>query len=323
VVEINAGLVGFGYWGQKLFREFTADPRFRISKVVVRHPKTLANALETSLLSSDLETILLDSAIQAVIVATPVKTHYEIGLQVLDAKKDLFMEKVLAATSSEADELKQLAEANGCRVLVDYTFSFSQALQEMKRLVDEQAIGSVKGAFLTMRQLGRFNSSDVFTLLGSHMLAVLDRFFPIQQLSFYRIDTLIRDGITESGAILFRENLETSTGFAGVIQISLNHPEREREVTLYGDSGTISCDLTGDSPLRLTQYSVDRDSSDRPHCLELKNYTEFHNEQGIQNSISAFYELLNGRRESNLATAVMINKILDSFMDGGQGQLPY
>lgn len=308
-------LFGYGYWGKKLYQEFSSHPGFKILGVNVRNPNKFTQDDEVQRLVRSASDIFSDQQIDAVVIATPVQYHFEIGKQTLNTDKDLFIEKTLTLRETESIELLRLANQKGKKVLVDYTYSFSPVIKKIKEFVDHGELGLVEYIDVWMAQLGRFNQSDVYTLLGSHMLAVVDRIIPVKCLDFYKIDMLFRNGIVESGAIPFKKKDEVtltniSPRFKGMIRISLNYPSKERKITILGSHGTFTYDLLADQPLACTKYEVNRSISEHAFNININRFADLVETKGLQNAVSVFYNLLLTGQGSNLETAVVIDRIL-------------
>lgn len=311
---IAIGFVGFGYQGRRLFSAFSADRRFRVTKVMVRHPETLVAELGWSMLTNRIDEITNDKMIDAIVVATPLTTHYRIASYILSFKKHLLIEKRLTTNLRESSEILHIAAKNQCKVLVDYKLALSPAMDIVKDLVEAGNIGLVQGVHLTMKQLGRFNDSDVYTLLGSHMLAVLDRISPLNGLQFRCEDLIVRDGITESGMILFTDKSSPLNVLSGVIDVSLNYPDRERRITLYGNRGTISYDFGDSKMLKVVHFVVDRGVSDQPLSLKSDTMVVTQSRSDLQNVVSYFFDLLSDKKQSNLASSMEVDKILEALI---------
>ena len=183
--KIGIALIGCGYWGSKLQRYIQDSSAFDL--------KYVCNS------KSNLE-VWKDKDVSAVIVATPNETHYEITRQALLHRKSVMCEKPLALTEAECLELKMLTARNlsnsnrDLELCVEYTHTFSKALQRAKELIDSGMIGKVLGIEMATKHLGRFGGGSVYWLLGSRMLAVLDMFVPLNTLGFWADDLVVYDG---------------------------------------------------------------------------------------------------------------------------------
>ncbi len=133
---INIGVIGYGYWGPNLVRNFMELTRANVSAVVDVDPKKLEivtrrfPAIKTS---TNFQDLLRDSSIDAIAVATPVHTHFELGMAVLKAGKHLWLEKPMTESSLQARKLVDEAEKRKRVLLVDHTFIYTGAVRKMRR----------------------------------------------------------------------------------------------------------------------------------------------------------------------------------------------
>ncbi|NIS77726.1 MAG: Gfo/Idh/MocA family oxidoreductase, partial [Deltaproteobacteria bacterium] len=122
---INVGVVGCGYWGPNLIRNFRAQAGCDVKRVCdldverLRHMKNLYPEVETTTEFSDL---VEDKEIDAIAVATPVNTHFELAMKALEAGKHTFVEKPMAMSTSECDEMNRLAAEKKLTIMVGHTF---------------------------------------------------------------------------------------------------------------------------------------------------------------------------------------------------------
>ena len=258
---------------------------------------------------SDLELVWSDPGIRAVVVATPNATHYPIVRSALQHDKNVLSEKPLALKVTECEELKQLAAQRNLALLVEYTYTFSKALQQAKELVTAGEIGQVLGFEMAVRHLGRFKGGSVYWLLGSHMLSVLDMFMPISDTSFKRTDLVTFDGEVETGVISFELN-RTS----GQIVVSLNYPGKETKVTIYGENGTITYNPVSPPALQMEKYervpwTV---ASELPRVHNDYSFDEAHN---LRYAVTYFQDVIEGKAKSNADRAVEITRILQALQE--------
>ncbi|MBN3033813.1 MAG: Gfo/Idh/MocA family oxidoreductase [Candidatus Saganbacteria bacterium] len=236
--RIRLGQIGYGYWGQKLHRYFTSHPGFELTKVAVRDAAKERGKAAIRLTTA--EDVLTDRNIQAVIVATPVATHFELAGKVLAAGKHLFCEKTFTETAAEAERLKVLADSQGLKIMVDFTFTFSRGVRNMVAAARSGQIGSLVSASFEMGQPGRLKPEGVYLTLGSHMLSILNMLAPLHEFSFSSSDTSTQKGVAESGLIFFTHN---SLPFNGLMILNLHSPDKTRKIEIYGSRGAAGYDM--------------------------------------------------------------------------------
>jgi predicted dehydrogenase len=175
---ITVGVVGYGYWGPNLVRNFADQPDCRVghvadlsadrlAQVTRRYPGTKASTAAADLLA--------DPAVDAVAIATPVSTHFELGMAALRAGKHVLIEKPLAATSEQAERLVDEAERRGLVLMVDHTFVYTPAVQKMRELVEAGELGDLYYYDSVRINLGLFQHDvDVLWDLAVHDLSIME-----------------------------------------------------------------------------------------------------------------------------------------------------
>src|SRR5690349_10548343 len=139
MAAITIGVIGYGYWGPNIVRNFFSTDNCRIKYVADERSERL------TLLGKNFPSItglnkagdiFNDNTIDAVVIATPVFTHFDLAKKALEKGKHVLIEKPLASTVAESEELINLAEQKGLTLMVDHTFLYTGAVQKMKELID-------------------------------------------------------------------------------------------------------------------------------------------------------------------------------------------
>jgi predicted dehydrogenase len=175
---IGVSVIGYGYWGPNLVRNFSglATARVvsccdasseRLGKVKLAYPN-----LETT---TQFEDVLNDPAVDAVVIATPVKTHYEFARKAMEHGKHVLVEKPIAASVAEAESLLDVAAKRNVRLMVDHTFVYTGAVRKMKELVDGGELGDLNYLDSVRINLGLFQRDvNVLWDLAPHDIAIMD-----------------------------------------------------------------------------------------------------------------------------------------------------
>lgn len=148
---VHVGVIGAGYWGTKLIREYlSAEHRggVKLAMICDSSHSTLLSCKEKvnvddELLTSRVEDIIEDSNISAVHIATPNHTHYSLARMALEAEKDVLVEKPMTINSTEAYELVDLAASLGRVLNVGHIFRFNSALHKAREILQAQEIGKI------------------------------------------------------------------------------------------------------------------------------------------------------------------------------------
>jgi predicted dehydrogenase len=175
---IGVGLIGYGYWGSNLLRNLINNRAFEVVAVAdaserrrmeVHRHHVAVRSLETA------EAVIALPEIDAVVIATPVATHYEIARLALEERKHVLVEKPMCASSDEAQHLVQLAKARKRVLMVDHTFLFTGAVQQIHTIVDHGDLGRISYVDAMRINLGPFRRDvNVLWDLGPHDLSIVD-----------------------------------------------------------------------------------------------------------------------------------------------------
>lgn len=143
---INVGVIGYGYWGPNLVRNFSENPETTVSWVcdvnasALKAVKGRYPQVKTTTRYKD---ILEDSDVQVVAIATPVSTHYKPAFDALTAEKHVFIEKPITPSAVMASKLINLAEKRNLALFVDHTFIYTGAVQNIKKLISSGEMGDI------------------------------------------------------------------------------------------------------------------------------------------------------------------------------------
>lgn len=178
---INIGVIGYGYWGPNLVRNFAELGRARLAGVADLDRAKLdlvARRFPTVKTTQDFHDLLRDPGIDAIAVATPVNTHFELGMAALKAGKHLWLEKPMAETSLQARKLVEEAERRKLVLHVDHTFIYTGAVRKMRELAAAGELGKLFYYDSTRVNLGLFQRDvSVISDLAVHDFSILDHLF--------------------------------------------------------------------------------------------------------------------------------------------------
>ncbi len=175
---IDVAVVGLGYWGPNLVRNFSGSRRTRLARICDTDPsrlEALGALYPAAARSRDAGEVFADPAVAAVAVATPVRTHFPLAKAALLAGKHVLVEKPFAMTSGEAGDLVALAAERRLCLLVDHIFLFSPPVRRMKALVDSGELGDLQFVDSVRINLGLFQHDvNVLWDLAPHDLSIID-----------------------------------------------------------------------------------------------------------------------------------------------------
>ena len=175
---MNFGLIGYGYWGPNLLRNFADIPGAKAVAVADLDSKKLESVTRRYpwvKTTTDFREVITDTSVDVVAIATPVSTHFELGMAALKAGKHVWMEKPLAETSFQARKLMDDADRRKRSLFVDHTFIYTGAVRKMAELVRSGDLGRVFYYDSIRINLGLFQRDvNVISDLGVHDFAILD-----------------------------------------------------------------------------------------------------------------------------------------------------
>jgi predicted dehydrogenase len=175
---IGIGVIGYGYWGPNLVRNFLETPGSKVVAVSDMRTERLAQVqarYPTIRVTVDQCELLADPAIDAIIIATPVASHFDLVMQALHAGKHVLVEKPLAASAEQGERLIQEAARCNRVLMVDHTFVYTGAVRKIKELVDSAKLGQLYYYDSVRVNLGLFQHDvNVLWDLAVHDLAIMD-----------------------------------------------------------------------------------------------------------------------------------------------------
>ncbi len=257
---INVGIVGLGYWGPNLMRVLSRLPRVRLkygcdldegrrSKQARLYPETL--------FTGNFEELLSDDELDAVVVASPAPTHAGLARQVLLADKDVFVEKPLALSPADAEQLVKLAAQRDRILMVGHLLEYHPAVSRLKALVSSGELGEVLYVYAHRLNLGIIRQDEnVLWSLGPHDLSVAMYLFdqePVEAQATGR--SYLKKGVED---VVFA-TLQFSDGKVAHFHMSWLDPHKERKITVVGsEKMAVFDDMSRDEKLKLYDKGVQR-----------------------------------------------------------------
>jgi predicted dehydrogenase len=270
---MKVGVVGFGYWGPHLVRNFKS--LLEIDDVVVcdqskgrvQAARNLYPGISTFF---DFSEMLGTAKLDAVAIATPSHTHYELVKQALRSGLHVLVEKPITTDSKEAAELDEIARENGLVLMVDHTFLYSDSVTFMKKAIDDGRIGRVRSIDSVRVNLGIFQPDvSVAWDLAIHDLAIICHLLgevPNRVSGTGSTHTSSKHPSTSYITLFF------ASGAVSHIHVSWTSPLKVRRIMVEGDTGSFVFDDTlPDEKVKIYDAQVDSNSSEAGTSL-LLNY---------------------------------------------------
>jgi predicted dehydrogenase len=242
--DLRFGVIGWGYWGPKIARNLDALPGAMVTMAADSNASRLQSLeenqpwIQTTTQAQD----VFRSDVDGVVIATPVRTHYQLARQALLYGKHVLVEKPLTASITEAEELVALAYEQQRVLMVGHTFEYNPAVNELRKLVQSGDLGKIYCVEADRLNLGLFRSDiNVIWDLASHDVSILLYLFnkrpeQIRVQAHAHLQPHIHD--TAHLDLIFAD------GMTAHIHVSWLHPCKIRRVTVIGDLRMVVYDDT-------------------------------------------------------------------------------
>ena len=239
------GLIGYGYWGPNLLRNYleleTATPKWvcdlrteRLERAAARYPSVRT--------TTSIDDVLGDPEVDAVIIATPISSHHALAMRVLEAGKHVFVEKPLATSVGECDELCEAADSRGLVLMVGHTFVYSPPVRVVKKILDAGELGDVYFITCSRVNLG-LHQRDVSVVwdLAPHDLSILEYWLGETPISVQAMGrSCINNGIPDVAFL----NVHYQSGVIAELQVSWLSPVKLRRTIIVGSKKMLMYDDT-------------------------------------------------------------------------------
>jgi predicted dehydrogenase len=257
---LNVSQIGVGYWGPNLLRNLISNMRCNVVKVGEisadrqNYIKRIYPALEVTDLADD---IFEDKTIDAVVIATPVKFHFDMTMKALNSGKHVLVEKPLARNMEEVEQIKKLALKKRCVAMVGHTFLFNAAVRYVKKLIDSETLGQIRYIYSQRLNLGRIRSDvDALWNFGPHDVSIIQYWLddPTPLSIVKRGVDYIQDGIDD---VVFM-NIMYPNKIMANIHMSWLDPSRVRRMVVVGSKKMVIYDDTNENKIAIYDKGIDR-----------------------------------------------------------------
>jgi len=259
---IRLGMIGCGYWGPNLLRNFNGLDGVEVRVVADRVParrEFVAKGYPGVALVEDADVVLGDPAIDAVCIATPAASHFALVKQALEAGKDVFVEKPLALRTADAVTLTRLAEREGRVLMVGHSFLYNAAVREVKRRIDAGELGNVYYLYAQRLNLGivrgdvdaAWNLAPHDVSIGCYLVGAAPK-----TVSATGIRAL-QPGEGGLDDVVFM-SIGFENGVSMHVHVSWLDPQKVRKITVVGDKKMIVYDDVGSDKLFIYDRGIVR-----------------------------------------------------------------
>lgn len=251
---------GCGYWGPNLLRNFSGLPGCTVKYVVdssaarrafVESNFPLSRALEQR------ETVLDDPSVNGIVIATPAASHFCLAKQALEAGKHVFVEKPLATSVDEVDELARCAAERNLVVMTGHTFVYNSAVRYVKKLIDSGELGELRYIYSQRLNLGRIRSDiDALWNFAPHDISIIQYWLGNPEpISVGRQGmAYMQEGIDD---VVFL-SLEYPGKVIANIHVSWLDPQKVRKMIIVGSRKMVVYDDTAENKIVIYDKGIDR-----------------------------------------------------------------
>src|ERR1700674_51026 len=240
---VKIGIIGYGYWGPNLVRNFAETPGAEVAAVADLDMAKLAilqRRYPAIKVTTDFQDLLRDTSIDVIAVATPVSTHFELGMAALKAGKHLWLEKPMAETALQARKLVDEADRRQLALIVDHTFIYTGAVRKMAQLIKAGDLGKTLYYDSTRVNLGLFQRDvSVISDLAVHDFSILEYLLGEHPVAVSASGTNHFPGTPENLAYI---TLFYDSGTIAHTNVSWLAPVKVRQILIGGSKRMITYD---------------------------------------------------------------------------------
>ena len=237
---ILLGIIGYGYWGPNLTRNFFSQQGCTIKAVADSNAKRLENLSQLYPAIKALQNadeIINDPEIDAVVIATPVSTHFALARKALLSGKHVLLEKPMASSVAECESLIELSLQKNLVLMVDHTFLYTGAVEKIKEIIDDNILGNIKYLDSTRINLGLFQPDiNVLWDLAPHDLSILRYVYDAKPYSVNATGISHTLNGIENMAFM---TINYTSGFIAHLNCSWSSPVKIRLMLIGGDKKMI------------------------------------------------------------------------------------
>lgn len=257
---VTMAQIGVGYWGPNLLRNLVANKRCWVKRVAdlskerLHYVKTLYPAIEVT---EEADQIFQDLNIEAVVISTPASTHFDLAMKALREGKHILVEKPLAKSVREVEQIAKCSEEKKLVVMAGHTFIYNPAVRYIKKLIDTEELGQIRYIYSQRLNLGRIRSDvDALWNFGPHDISIIQYWLgnptPI---------SVVRRGIgyiqKDVDDVVFMNIIYPNKIMAN-IHVSWLDPRRVRCMTVVGSKKMVVYDDLAENKVAIYDKGIDR-----------------------------------------------------------------
>jgi len=257
---LKIGLIGCGYWGPNLLRNLIANNECKVKIVadITKERRDYVSSLYPGIETTrEVRKVLESHSVNAVVIATPAKTHFDIAVQALEKGKHILVEKPMATTVAEVEQIAALAERNNLVAMVGHTFLYNAAVRYLKKLIDSGELGQIRYIYCQRLNLGRIRSDvDALWNLAPHDVSIIQ----------YLLNNPTPISVTRKGMDYVQDSIEDvvfmhilyANKIIAHIHVSWLDPNKVRRMTVVGSKKMVVYDDIAENKIAIYDKGIDR-----------------------------------------------------------------
>jgi predicted dehydrogenase len=257
---LNIAQFGVGYWGPNLLRNLMMNKKCKVSTVVdfSKERRDYVRGLYPAVnVTDDGDQVFHDPEIHAVVIATPVATHFDLAMKSLEAGKHILVEKPLARSVAEVEQIGKLASEKNLLAMVGHTFLFNAAVRHVKKIIESGTLGDIRYIYSQRLNLGRIRSDvDALWNFAPHDISIIQYWLgdPAPLSVIKRGIDYIQNNVDD---VVFMNIIYPDKIMAN-IHVSWLDPRRVRSMTVVGSDKMVVYDDIAENKIALFDKGIDR-----------------------------------------------------------------
>ena len=265
---LRVGVIGYGYWGPNIVRNFHGQERSRVVAVCDKSPKSLKRVQQNypeMRVTDCCNELVTATDIDVIAVVTPVWTHFDLAKAALENGKHVFVEKPFTCTTAQAEELIELADRKNLKIMVDHTFLFTGAVKRIKQFIDDGTLGNLYYYDSTRVNLGLFQHDvNVIWDLAPHDLSIMDYLIKEKPEAVVATGERHLNGVADIAFI----NIFYPNNIIGHINVNWLSPVKVRTTLIGGEKKMLVWnDLEADEKIKVYDKGVQMTSGEGVYQL--------------------------------------------------------
>ena len=323
---VRVGVLGLGYWGPNLARNFDRLPSAELRTICDASEESLERVgrqFPSAQRATELADLLSDDELDAVVVATPVPTHADLAIQVLEAGKHCFVEKPMAQSTADAEQVAAAAERSGKVLMVGHLLEYHPGVEKLKQIAEDGELGDIHYIYGNRLNLGQLRADEnALWSLGAHDVSVVLRLVDEEPSELHAFgESYMREGV-EDVVFCF---LRFPSGVAAHLHLSWLDPHKERRFTIVGSKRMATFDdMSLERKIEVYDKGFDQDFSSYGEYIARSgdiHSPRISNEEPLRIECRHFVECVAEGREprSGHASGLRVVRVLEALQRSLEG----